>query len=172
MEPIEVKGESQKNNWKLHQQRPFKKCSREKKKSLKSQTIVSWKHRNKSSKGEWSGSATIMIRNSKWKNESHKRMKGGKLDTETMQLIRKEYLRKAPPSVSVWGTVNSEGNAIHSFTACTCSTIQVKTNWYFWEGFTPLQFKVSESAISRDSCYNISVPLMFHLSSGQSNGFH
>lgn len=40
-ETIQAKGESQKNNWKLHQQRPFKKCSEEKKKKLKRKTIVS-----------------------------------------------------------------------------------------------------------------------------------
>lgn len=40
MEPTEVKGQSQKNNWKLQQQRPFEIFSGGKK-NLKRKTIVS-----------------------------------------------------------------------------------------------------------------------------------
>lgn len=86
---------------------------RKEKKNLKRKTIVSWKHRNKSSKGEWSGS--------EFKRKERKSQKDeGKLDRK---LIRKGYLRKTPQRViSVWSTMKSGGNAVHSFALRTCNT--------------------------------------------------
>lgn len=92
---------------------PSKNALKKRKKKLKRKTIVSWKHRNKSSKGEWSGS--------EFKRKERKSQKDdGKLDRK---LIRKGYLRKTPPRViSVWSTMKSGGNAVHSFALRTCNT--------------------------------------------------
>lgn len=68
--------------------------------------------------------------------------------------------------------MNSVGNAIHSFTACTCNTIQVKSGI---AGKTLCCYNSKSqtlSVISGHWCYNNSVLLMFLLSSGQSGFIH
>lgn len=95
-------------------------------------------------------------------------MTGGKLGRETMKFIRQEYLRKTPLSY-LCVRHNELHRKCHSFVYCMCVQHDLGKNWHFWEDIALLHFKAS--VISKDSCLNNSVTLMFLLSSGQYSSF-